>query len=400
MKRYSAILLIFFRATVAARVGHHHLTATGDAETDAMDAVALRRLSALAQQRAKADSTHLRVVAEKHVKAAAARELEVQEELQDARAIDAEVHLEKASALTTDEANDAEALRKVAVLEEEQVVNEKHEADRLRADAKAIAFDGTERGEAEIADAKSLEVFATNEPKLNAGVQGKGTSAQGKNTRASVNRSQNASSNVVVNTSGAKTLQAVAMNKDLHANSTKGDASNSKNTSNSVLVNVSNAKTLEGAVAKESKNASHNGSIAKASLHESKNVSNNGNSTLASLHASKNASNNGNITKDEAKEGLAAKIKKATTQNVPQTLATTNQTKARTVVQGKPAEKTLPNATSSLKTQPAPKTKKTEEEHQAIAGLVNGLNALAGGNASGEAGAALRRKIAAREPKK
>jgi hypothetical protein len=370
MKRYSAILLIFFRATVAARVGHHHLTATGDAETDAMDAVALRRLSALAQQRAKADSTHLRVVAEKHVKAAAARELEVQEELQDARAIDAEVHLEKASALTTDEANDAEALRKVAVLDEEQVVNEKHEADRLRADAKAIAFDGTERGEAEIADAKSLEVFATNEPKLNAGVQGKGTSAQekntnvhGSNTRASVNRSQNASSNVVVNTSGAKTLQAVAMNKDLHANSTKGDASNSKNTSNSVLVNVSNAKTLEVAVAKEG------------------------------VHESKNASTNGNITKDEAKEGLAAKIKKATTQNVPQTLATTNQTKAHTVVQGKPAEK-------AKKIQPAPKTKKTEEEHQAIAGLVNGLNALAGGNASGEAGAALRRKIAARQPKK
>merc|ERR1719159_881946 len=98
MKCHSAALFIFIHEVVvpvaASRVGHHQLTASGDAEIDAMDAVAIRRLATHDQQRASADSAHLRGLADKEAKNAANHELEVQEELQDAQAIDTVVRLD------------------------------------------------------------------------------------------------------------------------------------------------------------------------------------------------------------------------------------------------------------------------------------------------------------------
>lgn len=176
MKHHSVTLLIVFHTTAvltASRWGHHHLSASGDAEIDAMDAVAMRRLSSQAQQRATADSSHLRAVAAKFFKAAATLELQVQEELQDAQAIDTTVRLESNhSDLTQDEVEDAQQLRKVAVIEEEQVISDQHAAERLSADAAAIASAGSKRREAEIVDAETLEGFVTNE-----GVYGNHTDA-------------------------------------------------------------------------------------------------------------------------------------------------------------------------------------------------------------------------------
>lgn len=167
MKCHSAALFIFLQVVAqftASRVGHHQLTASGDAEIDAMDAVAIRRLATHDQQRASADSAHLRGLADKEAKNAANHELEVQEELQDAQAIDTVVRLDaNHSSQTTDETEDAQQLRKVAVIEEEEVVNDEKDAKKLRADADAIAAAGGKRDEEEIADAKALEGFATSE---------------------------------------------------------------------------------------------------------------------------------------------------------------------------------------------------------------------------------------------
>eukprot|EP00746_Dinoflagellata_sp_MGD_P163840 gnl/MRDRNA2_/MRDRNA2_92099_c0_seq1.p1 gnl/MRDRNA2_/MRDRNA2_92099_c0~~gnl/MRDRNA2_/MRDRNA2_92099_c0_seq1.p1 ORF type:complete len:214 (+),score=80.27 gnl/MRDRNA2_/MRDRNA2_92099_c0_seq1:112-753(+) len=169
MKCYSAALCIFMYAVApgavtASQMKHHYLAASGDAGKDAMDAIAIRKLAAHAKQRATADSAHLRGVANAEAKAAEKRESEVQEMLEDAQAIDAVVRLDKnQSDMDVDETEDAQQLRQVAVIEEEQVISDQKAVQKLKADADAIATSGGETNDAEVADAKVLEVFAANE---------------------------------------------------------------------------------------------------------------------------------------------------------------------------------------------------------------------------------------------
>merc|ERR1719159_543054 len=84
--------------------------------------------------------------------------------LEDAQAIDTVVLLDKNKRdEDVDEAEDAQQLRQVAVIEEEQVMNDQKAIKKLQADADAIATAGGRINDGEIADAKVLEGFVTNE---------------------------------------------------------------------------------------------------------------------------------------------------------------------------------------------------------------------------------------------